>query len=176
MNTTSKFKHESDRGHYQLFPSKVRLARLATAAAVSALALSACYVIPVDQQGNPVYAVGVPSVTPSGAPVVVQSGPHMAQLNVRLYPANDFASQTGVLTGSVTNMMNGKGRFQFNYRGELLAGEAPRVSGAERKGIASAYGPRGTYARCEYQMTSAYQGAGLCTFSNGAEYEVHIGG
>ena len=174
MNAISKFQGGCDRQTSSR--RKVRLAGLATAAVVPALALSACYVIPVDPQGNPVYAVGVPAVTPNGAPVVVRSGPHAAQLNIRIYPANDLANQTGVLTGSVTNMMNGKGRFQFSYQGELLAGEATRVSGDERRGVASAYGPRGTYARCEYQMTTAFQGAGLCTFSNGAEYQVHIGG
>ena len=60
-------------------------------------------------------------------------------------------------------------------QGELLAGEATRVSGDDRKGVASAYGPRGTYASCEYQMNTPYQGAGSCTFSNGAKYQVHIG-
>ena len=52
-----------------------------------------------------------------------------AVLNVRAYPANDSAAQTGVLTGTVTNMMTGKGRFQFNIHGEVLTGEATRVSG-----------------------------------------------
>ena len=51
----------------------------------------------------------------------------------------------------------------------LLVGEATRVSGEARKGIASAYGGRGTFARCEYQMSTPYMGAGTCTFSNGAE-------
>ena len=58
---------------------------------------------------------------------------------------------------------------------ELLSGEATRVSGDERRGVANAYGPRGTYASCEYQMHTALQGAGACTFSNGAKYQVHIG-
>lgn len=57
-----------------------------------------------------------------------------AVLNVRAYPANDSAAQTGVLTGTVTNMMTGKGRFQFNIQGEVLTGEATRVSGDERRG------------------------------------------
>jgi histone acetyltransferase (RNA polymerase elongator complex component) len=94
---------------------------------------------------------------------------------VRLYPANDLANQTGVLTGQVTNLMSGKGRFQFSYQGEMLVGEATRVSGEARKGIASAYGGRGTFARCEYQMSTPYMGAGTCTFSNGAEYQLHVG-
>jgi hypothetical protein len=92
------------------------------------------------------------------------------------YPANDFATQSGVLTGTVTNMMSGKGRFQFDYRGELLSGEATRVAGEERRGVANAYGPRGTYCSCEYQMSSPIQGAGSCSFSDGAKYQVHIGG
>jgi hypothetical protein len=29
---------------------------------------------------------------------------------------------------------------------------------------------------CEYQMNTPRQGAGTCTFSNGAEYKLHIGG
>ena len=65
-----------------------------------------------------------------------------------------------MLTGSVTNMMTGKGRFQFQDQGELLAGEATRVSGEERKGIASAYGPSGTYASCGYRDELAGPGCG----------------
>ncbi len=98
-----------------------------------------------------------------------------ATLNARLYPANDIATQTGVVTGTVTNMMGGKGRFLLDYRGELLSGEATRVSGDERKGVASAYGPSGAYMSCDYQMNTPLQGAGNCTFSNGARYQVHIG-
>ncbi len=98
-----------------------------------------------------------------------------AVLNVRLYPSNDLANQTGVLTGQVTNMMNGKGRFSFNYQGETLVGEATRVANDERRGVASAYGPRGIFAQCEYQMSNPKLGAGTCTFSNGAQYQAHIG-
>jgi hypothetical protein len=28
---------------------------------------------------------------------------------------------------------------------------------------------------CEYQMSSPMQGAGTCSFSNGARYKVHLG-
>ena len=76
----------------------------------------------------------------------------------------------------MTSLASGKGRFQFNYQGETLSGEATRVSASDRRGVASAYGPSGTFARCEYQMSTPYQGAGTCKFSNGAEYQVHIGG
>ena len=98
-----------------------------------------------------------------------------ATLRAKLYPANDLATQTGVVSGTVTNMMSGKGRFLLDYRGELLSGEATRVAGDQRKGVASAYSPGGSYMSCEYQMSTPYQGAGTCTFSNGARYQVHIG-
>jgi hypothetical protein len=155
--------------------------RLALAASLPVFVLSGCYVVPVAPDGTVMHAYPVPgqvATFPSTPPAGTGtwSGPAVpAVLNVRLYPANDLANQTGILTGQVTNLMSGRGRFQFHYQGELLAGEATRVSGEERKGIASAYGPRGTFARCEYQMNTPYQGAGNCTFSNGAQYQVHIG-
>ena len=166
--------------------------RLLAALALPAVALSGCYVVPVaqDKAGNPYYMYSpVPAIpapvaraTPPAAivapagPVIVPSGPAAQELAVKLYPINDLANQTGVLTGSVTNMMNGKGRFTFLYQGETLVGEATRVANDERKGVASAYGPRGTFARCEYQMSTPQLGAGTCAFSNGAQYTAHIGG
>lgn len=155
--------------------------RLAVALVIPALALSGCYVMPVGQgqDGNPYYVYSPVPVFPSpgapAAPVVIPGGPMPATLNFRLYPSNDLANQTGVLTGQVTNLMTGKGRFSFNYQGETLVGEATRVANDERRGVASAYGPRGNFARCEYQMNSPHMGAGSCTFSNGAQYQLHIG-
>lgn len=153
--------------------------RLAAVLLIPAFALSACYVIPVGPEGEAVYTLGVPYVPQRGASGTpagpFPAGPMPAVLNVKLYPANDLANQTGVLTGQVTNMMTGKGRFSFNYQGETLIGEATRVENDARRGVASAYGQRGTFARCEYQMSSPRIGAGTCTFSNGAEYQVHIG-
>lgn len=162
--------------------SIVQSRRLPIALTLVALALSGCYAVPVgqDTSGHPYYVYSpVPIVPAPGAsapvPVAVPAGPMPAALPVKLYPSNDLANQTGVLTGEVTNMMTGKGRFTFNYQGETLVGEATRVANDERRGIASAYGPRGTFARCEYQMSTAKMGAGTCTFSNGAQYQVHIG-
>jgi len=162
--------------------------RLAAALALSGIALSGCYVVPVGPNNEPWVVLGGPlnppadSHTASGRPPAPASarpsapGPSApAALVVRLYPANDVATQSGVLNGTVTNMMTGRGRFQFDYQGELLAGEATRVSGEERRGVASAFGPRGTYASCEYQMNTPVQGAGTCLFSTGAKYQVHIG-
>jgi len=160
--------------------------RLALAMAVPALALSGCYVMPVgqDASGNPYYMyspIPIPPIVPHGSaghgaqPAAVPGGGMPQALSVKLYPINDLANQTGVLTGEVTNMMTGKGRFTFHYQGEMLVGEATRVSNDDRRGLASAYGPRGTSARCEYQMSTARMGAGTCTFSNGAQYQLHVG-
>ena len=160
--------------------------RVAMALAVPATVLGGCYVIPLAPDGTPVYplpyapppqaGVVAPS-TAYGLPAspVVYGGPAPATIQARLYPANDIATQTGMIAGTVTNMMTGRGRFQLDYKGELLVGEATRVSGDERRGVASAYGPRGTYMSCEYRMTTPYQGAGTCTMSSGAQYQVHLG-
>jgi len=156
--------------------------KLAAALAFSSVALSGCYVMPVgkDETGAEYFVYSPVPVVPAPrgglpVPVAVPGGPMPATLAVKLYPINDLANQTGVLTGQVTNMMTGKGRFTFNYQGETLVGEATRVANDERRGVASAYGPRGSFARCEYQMSSPQMGAGTCTFHNGAQYQVHIG-
>lgn len=152
------------------------------ATVLAASTLSGCYVTPVGQDagGNPVYVYSPLPVVPAPGdsrtyPAAVPGGPVAVNLPVKLYPSNDLANQTGVLTGEVTNMMNGKGRFAFTYQGETLVGEATRVANDERRGIAAAYGPKGTYARCEYQMSTPRMGAGSCTFSNGAQYQLHVG-
>jgi len=152
--------------------------RLVVAAAASATVLTGCYVVPLNPDGTPAYPYHYAYNTPpyAGVPVAaVAPGRVPTQLNARLYPINDAATETGVMTGSVTNLMNGKGRFQLNFQGELLSGEATRTSGDERQGVANAYGSRGTYMSCEYKMNTPYQGAGTCTLSNGAKYEVHLG-
>ena len=153
--------------------------RLTVAAAAPALLLAGCYVVPLNPDGTPSYPYPYAYNTPPYTVVPaapVPAGRFPAQLSARLYPINEEATQTGVMTGSVTNMMNGKGRFQLDYQGELLSGEATRTSGDERRGVANAYGSRGTYMSCEYKMNTPYQGAGTCTVSNGAKYEVHLGG
>jgi hypothetical protein len=165
--------------------------KLIAAMSASALALTGCYVVPVvDPQGNVQYQHY--PLPPAGTPVAVAPGAYPApypgaaplpgaasfpvMLNARLYPDNDLASQGGIVTGTVANMMNGKGRFQLQYGAEILTGEATRVSNDQRKGIASAYGSSGSFMSCEYQMNNPRQGAGTCTFSNGARYKLHIGG
>jgi hypothetical protein len=152
----------------------MKLGKLAAAIALQGT-LAGCYVVPVGPDGN--YAIYIPTHPPAPVP----GGPTQATssipkvLQARLYPDNDLATQTGMVSGTVTNMMTGKGRFQLQYAGELLTGEATRVSGDDRKGVASAWGPSGSFMSCEYQMSSPLQGAGTCSFSNGARYKVHIG-
>ena len=176
MNTTAKIQIQKTKRLNGKTRRPLRIMCFAAAVAGSALLLSGCYYMPVgrDETGKPVY--GYTTVRPS---VVsgqsAASGPVSAVLNVKLYPINNIANQTGMLVGQVTNMMNGKGRFTFNYQGETLVGEATRVSNDKRRGIASAYGPSGTFAKCEYQMSNAMTGAGTCSFSNNAMYQLHIG-
>jgi hypothetical protein len=145
--------------------------RLAVLASVATLSLGGCYIVPVGPDGRPVAVYPVPPHTgaavPAPAPVVMPA---------RLYPSNETASPGGVLSGTVTNHLNGRGEFQLVYNGETLAGEATRVQNDTRRGIANAYGTRGTYLNCQYQMSAPTRGAGTCTMSNGGQYNLHIGG
>lgn len=147
--------------------------KLIAAVSLTALAVSGCYVVPtsVGPDGQPVYtAYPLPP-----APGAVPLAPAPVVMQARLYPANDLANQTGMIQGTVTNMRTGKGRFQLQYGNEILTGEATRHGNDDRSGIASAYGSGGSYMQCEYQMNSPVQGAGQCSFSNGARYRLHIG-
>ena len=116
-----------------------------------------------------------PSVSDTPAPAAAPAPTIPTALQARLYPVNEIATENGMVAGTVTNMMNGKGRLQLSYRGELLTGEATRVVGDERKGVASAWGPNGSFMSCEYQMSSPLRGAGTCNFSDGGRYTVHVG-
>ena len=158
--------------------------RVIGAGGLAALALSGCYVVPIAPDGTPVavypypaYPMNVPAaVAPAPPRPVIAAGAMPAVLQARLYPSNDAATRVGMLSGTVTNMMTGKGRFQLDYRGEVLVGEATRVPGDDRSGIANAYGDRGTYMNCSYRMTTPLQGPGTCNLSTGAQYQVHLGG
>lgn len=154
---------------------KAPLKAVFPAVLATTVALSGCYVVPLSPDG-PSYPAYPYSGYPGAVPPVTPPAPPAAQvLSVRLYPANEKATQSGVLSGTVTSTSIGKGRFQLNYRGETLNGEATRVDGDSRRGVASAYGSSGAFMSCEYQMQSTRQGAGTCTLSDGARYQVHIG-
>ena len=154
--------------------------KLAIAVSLSTLALSGCYVVPATNPDGSIvyhhYPLPPVGAIPGPGSAPFPAGPAIPTvLQARLYPANDLAARTGVLSGTVTNMMTGKGRFQIQVAGEILTGEATRVSNDERRGVASAFGSGGTSMSCEYQMNSPMQGAGSCTLSTGAKYQVHIG-
>jgi hypothetical protein len=160
---------------------------LRTSGALLALAaaLSGCYIVPVrgpdgtvmyDHYPLPPVGTPMPMPMPAPAPGPAAAGQMPAVLTARLYPSNDLAAQSGVVAGTVTNMMTGKGRFQVSYMGEVLTGEATRVSNEDKRGVANAYSPKGTYMSCDYQMTTPYQGTGDCRFSTGATYTLHLGG
>ena len=146
--------------------------KLIAALSLTTLGLAGCYVVPVaGPDGQPVYAAY--PIPP--APGTAGHPPVPVTMQARLYPANDLANQTGMVSGTVTNMRTGRGRFQLQYGNEVLVGEATRHGSDDKSGIASAYGQGGTFMQCEYQMNSRVQGAGQCTFSNGARYRLHLG-
>lgn len=162
----------------------------ALAGGFAALSLSGCYIVPIgsedfakvqllmQQQAN--QAPNSQSLAANPAPKSAAQGASPApaapaSIQARLYPLNEIATENGMVSGTVTNMMNGKGRLQVSYRGELLTGEATRVANDERKGVASAWGQNGSFMTCEYQMSSPVRGAGTCSFSDGARYQVHVG-
>lgn len=147
--------------------------RVCIAGSLAAVLLTGCYVVPVAPDGTPLPGAAAVAVPVPAAPAYAPPMPSVLQ--ARLYPSNDVASQGGMLAGTVTNMMTGKGRFQLQYQGEWLVGEATRVPGDDRSGVANAYGQRGTYMNCSYRMTTPYQGTGTCTMSTGATYSVHLG-
>ncbi|WP_137895180.1 hypothetical protein [Ramlibacter sp. 2FC] len=143
-------------------------------------ALAGCVAVPAGPNGSYVY-YPLPPLGPAGPSAGEVTAPPAARtqwpavLQARLYPSNEMAAQTGVVSGTVTNMMNGKGRFQLQYAGETLVGEATSVDGNAKRGVASAYGSNGGFMSCEYQLNTPRQGAGNCSFSNGAQYKLHIG-
>lgn len=153
--------------------------RVVMSAALAAASVSGCYVVPIAPDGTPVAGVvPLPGAYPvAAAPVgaVAVPAPTATTLSARLYPSNEVAAQSGFLAGTVVMPASGKGRFQLDYRGELLVGEATRVATNARAGIANAVGERGTAMSCTYTMSSPWQGTGTCSLSTGARYQVHLG-
>jgi len=96
-------------------------------------------------------------------------------LPARLYPANAAAAPGGVADGAVVDPGDGRGRFEATIDGERLVGEATRVRDDARRGVASAYGSRGSSMQCDYAMSAPRRGAGTCVLSTGARYRVHLG-
>ena len=138
--------------------------------ATAVVALSGCYVVPI----NP--APGQPGYVPPPAPVAMSAvQPAPVVFTARLYPANDQAVRHGMVGGVVTNDLNGRGTFNANIQGESFVGEATRKAGSSREGLASGAGNRGSYLSCQYTMNSATLGTGLCKLSDGAQFTMHVG-
>ena len=76
----------------------------------------------------------------------------------------------------VTNDLNGRGHFSTAIHGESFTGEATRVAGSSRDGVANGAGNRGSYINCRYTMNSPALGTGSCRLSNGAVFTMHVGG
>jgi len=143
-----------------------RVLHLATLA-LAAATLSACYVVPM--QPGPA-AMVVPAGVPAPGPVVPVG------MSARLYPANDLATPYGMVSATVSNDLNGRGHFLAHIAGESFTGEATRVAGSQRDGVANGTGSRGGFLACRYTMNSPTMGMGQCRLSNGAQFSMHVGG
>jgi hypothetical protein len=155
---------------FQSSPRALRLARRAAFVGVlagAAALLSGCYVVPVQPMHGPGPVVYAPATPVTPVPVTFAA---------RLYPANDMASAYGMVSAVVTNDLNGRGTFSTAINGENFTGEATRVAGSAREGVANGAGNRGSYINCRYQMNSATLGSGQCKLSNGALFTMHVGG
>ena len=131
------------------------------------VSLAGCYVVPIQPGHNPGPVVYAPAPQVPAAPVTFAA---------RLYPANDLASAYGMVSAVVTNDLHGRGTFSTAINGESFTGEATRVAGSSREGVANGAGNRGSYINCRYQMNSATLGSGQCKLSNGAQFTMHVGG
>jgi hypothetical protein len=140
-----------------------RLRSPAAAGALVCLALSGCYVVPLQPQ---------PAVIHAPAP---SAPPPPLTFTARLYPSNDLAAQHGVVAALVTNDLNGRGQFSTTIAGESFAGEATRQAGSTRDGVANGAGNRGGYISCRYTMNSPTLGTGTCRLSTGATFTMHVG-
>src|SRR5512135_3216187 len=103
----------------------MRIRLVLASVALLATPFSGCYVVPVRAPDGTVlydyYPMPPPGspmpAAPGVAPAAGPAGAMPAVLSARLYPVNELATQTGVITGAVTNLMTGKGRFTVNYQG-----------------------------------------------------------
>ena len=146
----------------------LRLARRTalSGAVLAASLLGGCYVVPMNQAYPPT-AVGR---------VDVPAPPTSVTFAARLYPSNEAATAYGMVNGTVTNDLHGRGIFTTTINGESFSGEATRTANSSsREGIANGAGSRGSYINCRYQMNSATLGTGQCKLSNGAQFTMHVG-
>jgi hypothetical protein len=130
--------------------------------------LAGCYVVPMQP---------MPPTSPIAGPTAMapMAPPPPVLFTARLYPANDLASGYGLVAATVSNDLNGHGRFSTALDGESFVGEATRVAGSAREGLANGAGSRGGYLSCRYTMNTATLGSGTCRLNNGALFTMHVG-
>ncbi|MDR1967316.1 MAG: hypothetical protein LBQ32_01300 [Burkholderiaceae bacterium] len=116
-----------------------------------------------------------PTPAPAAAVAVGLAPPAPLTFSARLYPANDLARAYGMVSAVVTNDLDGRGHFSTAINGESFVGEATRVAGSARDGVANGAGNRGSYINCRYTMNSPTLGTGSCSMSNGAAFTMHMG-
>jgi hypothetical protein len=145
--------------------SRIARAYSFTAVLAGVAALAGCYVVPLQPPAHST-VVHVPAPAPAPGPVT---------FSARLYPSNDRAAAYGTLMAVVTNDLNGRGHFSTNINGENFSGEATRVAGSSRDGMANGTGSRGGFIACRYTMNSPTLGTGTCRLSDGAVFSMHVG-
>ena len=179
--------------------SASRRVSLAVLVAAVAAGLGGCYVVLIDPRTGQAYPLANNSASNGGVTVDNPAPAAPAQpnvLTVRLYPVNPQASKGGLLSAVVIDNNAGHGSFTVPYLGDTLQGESTRVDSgfaafgrihdavlgrsprnfSGRRGVANAVGARGVSAQCEYLITGPGSGTGVCTFSDGANYQMHFGG
>lgn len=144
-------------------PSPVRAGGRLACAGVLMAVLGGCYVVPAYP----------PPAAGAALPTALASAP--LTMTARLYPANDAAAASGTVVASVTSDHHGRGSFSVVIEGERFQGEATRLAGGSREGLANGTGQRGNYLSCRYSMSSPQRGTGQCKLSNGALFAMHIG-
>jgi len=135
-------------------------------ALLASAALAGCYVVPMAPSAS----------VPGPTAVMPMAPPAPITIAARLYPANDMASQYGMVSAVVNNDLNGRGYFSTNIGGESFAGEATRVAGSQKDGLANGTGNHGGYISCRYTMNTPSLGTGNCRLNNGAAFTMHVGG
>lgn len=171
-------------------------ARLALSTLLTAAALSACYVVPIDPRtGQPVTVNQPASVMVVQPAVSAATVPALTQLQARLYPVNEQAQAAGLVIASIIDQHVGRGSISLSYKGQPMQGDATRVDAAYpgfgrvhsqvlgasdlrstggRRGVANAYGANGVSAQCEYIVSGSSIGTGACLFSDGAKFQMHF--
>ena len=137
------------------------------------LSLPACVLVPVDSR------TGLPLNGPVvvAAPAPASPAPAAASvLQARLYPLNEAANRAGLLNAVIVDHHSGRGSITLGYLGDTLQGEATRIDGPGRRGVANATSARGVSAQCRYEISGSGLGTGSCSFSDGALYRLHFGG